>query len=98
MSSHRAVLNPGGGNRGRFRGSSTHTPTVLLERKGWGGPGRSDGSRPVLSWAAAFLLGGVGYVLWLLAQQPAVALERVAAVVTLAVGFGAMVLGMERGR
>ena len=48
--------------------------------------------------AAAFVLGGVGYVLWLLAQQPAVALERVAAVVTLAVGFGAMVLGMERGR
>ena len=48
--------------------------------------------------AAAFVLGGVGYVLWLLAQQPAVVLERVAAVVTLAVGFGAMVLGMERGR
>ena len=48
--------------------------------------------------AAAFVLGGLGYGLWLLAQQPAVALERLAAVVTLAVGFGAMVLGMERGR
>ena len=44
--------------------------------------------------AAAFVLGGVGYVLWLLAQQPAVALERVAAVVTLAVGFGALVGGL----
>ena len=48
--------------------------------------------------AAAFVLGGVGYVLWLLARRPAVVLEQVAAVVTLAVGFGAMALGLKRGR
>ena len=78
---------------------------------GWSGPSLKapddDGDLTLVlavtvgATAAAFVLGGVGYVLWLLAQQPAIVLERVAAVVTLAVGFGAMVCGLAgsaRGR
>jgi len=103
-----------GGSRALLDGASAPAPGPRYDAGNAAGPSRRDSrERPapdddddmtlvlavtVGATAAAFVLGGVGYVLWLLAQQPAVVLERVAAVVTLAVGFGAMVLGMERGR
>jgi len=113
MTSQRAVPDGPGGNRKEVgRGTQASSERTFPD----GGPGPASRPAPALdddddmmlilavtvgATAAAFVLGGVGYVLWLLAQQPAVALERLAAVVTLAVGFGAMVGGLAgsaRGR
>jgi len=48
--------------------------------------------------ALAFALGGAWWLVRELAAQPWAVVERLAAVVTLAVGVWAMCFGMERGR